>query len=70
MPRWKVRGFLIVQRLADHPPLHVHVLKDRELVGRFDVENRTWMEGPYHAGDQARAAIEEWLDRHVEGREV
>jgi len=60
MPRWKVGGFLIVRYGHDHPPEHVHVWKDSEFIGKYDLENRRWIEGPYHAAAQARKAIEEW----------
>jgi hypothetical protein len=64
MPVWKVRGFVIVQYPGDHEPLHVHVFKDRRRVGRFNLEDRTWMEGPLDAADQARRAIRKWLEEH------
>jgi len=29
----------------DHPPLHVHVYKDKRLVARYDLEHRCFMDG-------------------------
>lgn len=64
MPLWKILGCTIVLRAADHPPLHLHVYRDGVPIGRYDVENRRWMEGPCHAPDQAEKAIREWLRRY------
>ena len=63
MPRWKVGGFVIVLYRHDHPPAHVHVWKDNEFVGRYDLEHHCWIEGPYHAAAQARKAIAEWAEQ-------
>lgn len=34
----RVAGYLIRQFDSDHPPLHVHVYRDRRLVAKFDLE--------------------------------
>lgn len=64
MPRWNYGGVVVVLYGADHPPLHVHVFKDGRRLGKFDVENRRWMEGPHPHADQARKAIRQWLRDH------
>ena len=43
MPTWRSGGFLIRLYTHDHPPLHVHVFRDRHLVARFDIEGRRFM---------------------------
>jgi len=63
MPRWKVGGFSIVVYRHDHAPAHVHVWKGNVFVGKYDLENHRWIEGPYRAAAQARKAIEEWQRR-------
>lgn len=45
MPTWKAGGYTIVQYLNDHPPLHVHVFRDHQLVARFDLVNLRFMDG-------------------------
>lgn len=64
MPRWTVGGFQIVERLADHPPRHVHVFKDARFVGRVAVETGEWIEGPCHAEAQAREAVRRWREEN------
>ena len=41
MPRWKRRGLLVVLHKFDHPPRHVHVFEDRQLLCKFDIGNRS-----------------------------
>lgn len=43
--RKKAGGYIIQIYKTDHPPLHAHIFKDGELVGRFDLENMVFMEG-------------------------
>lgn len=31
--------------IGDHPPLHVHIFKDRRFIGRWDIENQEPMKG-------------------------
>jgi len=40
---WRAGGFKIVQYQNDHPPLHVHVLRDDELVAKYDLERGRFM---------------------------
>ena len=60
MSIWKISGFKITEYKVDHPPHRVHIRKDGKLVGKYDLENNQWMEGPYHAADQANKAIRQW----------
>jgi hypothetical protein len=43
MPRWKSHGYVIVEFVGDHPPRHVHVYRDRELVAKFNLDNGRFM---------------------------
>jgi hypothetical protein len=63
MSRWRVNGFEITEHKADHPPRHVHVRKDGRLIGRYDLEHDDWMEGPYHAAEQANQAVQRWREQ-------
>ena len=62
MAQWKVRGFRIIQHQNDHWPPHVHVYQDDDYIGKFDILHRRWIEGPYHARNQAEKALCEWLE--------
>lgn len=60
MAEWTVNGFKITMYQADHPPLHCHVRKDGNFVGKFNLETGTWMKAPKRFTDQANAAIARW----------
>lgn len=45
MPTWKHRGYVFRMYENDHPPRHVHVVKDGKELDRFDLENREFMDG-------------------------
>jgi hypothetical protein len=62
--RWKVDNFVILQRKADHSPLHVHVFRSDDEIGRYDLEHNRWMEGPYDAEAQANRAVARWKREH------
>ena len=38
MAEWTVSGFKITMYKADHPPLHCHVRKDGDFIGKFNLE--------------------------------
>ena len=38
-------NYLFVTRVADHSPRHVHILKDRRLVAKWDLDNWRLMQG-------------------------
>ena len=60
MATWNVNGFQFTLHKSDHPPFHVHIRYDGRLVGKYDLENDRWMEGPYYASDQAQKALRKW----------
>lgn len=45
MPTWKAGGYVIRLYEGDHPPLHVHLFKERRLVARYDLEHGCFMPG-------------------------
>jgi hypothetical protein len=55
--RKRAGGYVIEIYKTDHPPLHAHIFKDGDLVGRFDLENKVFMAGTYkrHRGRMLRA---------------
>ena len=53
-------AFKITMYKADHPPLHCHVRKDGNSIGKFNLETNTWMTGPKRHKAQANAAIARW----------
>jgi len=38
-------GYIFVAWRSDHPPRHVHVYRDRELVVKWDLDNKKPMKG-------------------------
>jgi hypothetical protein len=64
MAEWTVGGFKITMYKADHPPLHCHVRKDRDFIGKFNLETNTWMTGPRRHKAQANAAIARWRRKY------
>ncbi len=44
MGRKKANGFVFVTYKGDHLPFHVHIEKDGEEIGRWDIENQRTME--------------------------
>ena len=47
-----------------HPPLHCHVRKDGKFIGKYNLENGTWMTGPKRHEAQANAAIKKWREKN------
>lgn len=46
MGRIRRGGYIFEFWVGDHPPRHVHVVKDRKLLGRVELDDRlTLMEG-------------------------
>lgn len=45
MPTWRASGYVMRMYQSDHPPLHVHVFKDGELLDRYDLEHGRFMDG-------------------------
>lgn len=45
MGRKKRGGYIFETYSGDHPPYHVHIYKDDEFIGRFDIENQKPMDG-------------------------
>lgn len=45
MPTWKSGGYVFRMYQNDHPPLHVHILKDGKHLDRYDLENGEFMDG-------------------------
>lgn len=45
MVRIRRGGYIFVTWKGDHPPRHVHVYRDRELVLKWDLENQVAMLG-------------------------
>lgn len=64
MAEWTVGGFKITMYKADHPPLHSHVRKDGDFIGKFNLETGKWMTGPYRHTAQANAAIRKWRQQY------
>ena len=60
MAEWNVNGLVITIYKADHPPLHCHVRKDGEFIGKYNLEAGTWMKGPKRHTAKANKAIEKW----------
>jgi len=60
MAEWTVNGFKITMYQADHPPLHCHVRKDGQFIGKFNLEADMWMTGPRRHRVRANAAIARW----------
>lgn len=54
MGRWKRYGVIVVLYSTDHDPKHVHVFEDRKRLLKFDVENRSVMEGKLTAKPERR----------------
>ena len=59
MVQRRVRGFIFVSYVADHPPLHIHIRdeKGRE-IGRFDIEHQRPMDD-FPLTVKLRRALEE-----------
>jgi hypothetical protein len=43
MGKKKYRNHLFVDCVGDHAPRHVHIFKDKKLVGKWDIENQQMM---------------------------
>jgi hypothetical protein len=43
--RKKRGGYIFETYAGDHPPYHVHIYKDDEFIGRFDIEKQKPMDG-------------------------
>lgn len=57
MGRKRVGGFVFEWYIGDHPPLHVHVIKDSRDIGSWDIENQRPMHG-LNITPQLRRALE------------
>jgi len=59
MVQRRVRGFIFVSYVADHPPLHIHIRdeKGRE-IGRFDIEHQRPMDD-FRLSVRLRRALKE-----------
>jgi hypothetical protein len=56
MGRWKSGGYRFESYVGDpHPEVHVHVYKDGEFIGRYDLEHGYWMKGYLDHKHAARA---------------
>jgi uncharacterized protein DUF4160 len=64
MAEWTINGFKITMYKADHPPLHCHVRKDGQFIGKFNLETGTWMRGPKRHKAQANVAIARWRRKY------
>ena len=64
MAEWTVGGFKITMYKADHPPLHCPVRKDRDFIGKFNLETGEWMTGPKRHKARATAAIAKWRRKY------
>jgi len=53
-------GYVFITWKGDHPPAHVHVYRDGELVVKWDLENRLPMKG------SASAAVIRLIDELTE----
>jgi hypothetical protein len=42
-----VGGFIFESYVGDHPPLHVHVFRGEDFIGRWDIENQVAMDRPF-----------------------
>ena len=40
----KVGGYIFRSYKGDHRPLHVHIFRDRDEIGRWDIENQRPMD--------------------------
>lgn len=57
MAKWKSGGYVFVAYATDHPPPHIHIFKDGQLLDRYDLENGEFMDGTIgrHRGRVLRA---------------
>ncbi len=44
MTRKRAGGFIFESYVGDHPPLHVHIFKGQQFVGRWDIEHQRPMD--------------------------
>lgn len=49
MPKIRRGGYVFIARRSDHPPRHVHVYRDGQLVVKWDLENHRAMKGKISA---------------------
>ena len=42
--RKRAGGYVFVTYKGDHPPLHVHIFKNQEFIGRWDIEHQCPMD--------------------------
>lgn len=55
MPKIRHGGYIFLARRSDHPPRHVHVYRNGQLIVKWDLENQKPMRG------KASAKIRELL---------
>lgn len=54
----KSGGFFFVTYSGDHGPKHVHIYKDRKLVGKFDIDHQIFL-GNLEMSKRLRKALKE-----------
>jgi len=42
--RKRLAGYVFITFKGDHRPYHVHIVKDRKEIGRWDIENQVAMD--------------------------
>lgn len=57
VPKIRRGGHVFIGWRSDHPPRHVHVYRDRQLVVKWDLDNGKPMKG--HASRRVRWLIEQ-----------
>ncbi len=45
MPRIRRGGYIFLTWIGDHPPRHVHVYRDGQLIVKWDLDNHKSMQG-------------------------
>jgi hypothetical protein len=64
MGRVRRGGYIFEFWVGDHPPRHVHVLKDRKLIARVELdENLTLIEGQINR--RIRKILKELMERGI-----
>ena len=56
MGRRKLAGYVFITYKGDHRPYHVHIVKDRREIGRWDIENQVTMDD-FEVTDEVKNAL-------------
>lgn len=56
MGKKKLAGYIFITFKGDHRPFHVHLIKDKRELGRWDIENQKPMDD-FEIGSDLRNAL-------------